>query len=210
VHPLDVRGVAHERQRDDVGAGAQTPAQVVLVLLAQRGHVHGDTGQVDALVVRDRAGDDDLGGHDRAVGVDDLDAHIAVVDQQEIAGLDVLGKALERGAADLAVADDVLGGDLEDVTDLELVRAVLEAAETDLRPLQVDQHGDGSTRVLSGTTHVGVVGIVHGVVAVAEVQTGDVDPRVDQGTDLLIGRGCRAECGDDLRASQHHLQGKRA
>ena len=68
----------------------QAPAQVGLVLLGQRGHVDRDAGQVDALVVRDRAADDDLGRDDGAVGLDDLDAHLAVVDQQEVAGLDVV------------------------------------------------------------------------------------------------------------------------
>ncbi len=59
VHALDVGRAAHEGERDQVGADAQAPAQVVLVLLAQRGNADGDAGQVDALVVRDRAGDDD-------------------------------------------------------------------------------------------------------------------------------------------------------
>ena len=57
-HPVDVRGVAHEREGDVVGAELEAPAQVGLVLLRQRGHVDRDAGQVDALVVRDRAGDD--------------------------------------------------------------------------------------------------------------------------------------------------------
>ena len=68
----------------------QAPAQVGLVLLGQRGHVDRDAGQVDALVVRDGAGDDDLGRDDGAVGLDDLDAHLAVVDQEEVARLDVV------------------------------------------------------------------------------------------------------------------------
>ena len=74
VHALDVVGVAHERQRDEVDAELEAPAQVGLVLLGQRGHVHRDAGQVDALVVRDRAGDDDPRRDDGAVGLEDLDA----------------------------------------------------------------------------------------------------------------------------------------
>ena len=70
----DVVGAAHERQRDQVGADAQRPAQVVLVLLGQRGDVDGDAGQVDALVVRDAAALDDLAGDDGAVDLGDLDA----------------------------------------------------------------------------------------------------------------------------------------
>lgn len=97
-------------------------------------------------------------GDGDAVGVDHLDAHLAVVDQQEVSGLDVLRQALEGGAGDLAVADDVFGGDLEDVTDLEVVRTVFEAAEADLGSLQVDEHGNRATGVLRGAADVGVVG----------------------------------------------------
>ena len=42
VHAVDVGGVAHERERDEVGAELEAPAQVGLVLLGQRGHVHRD------------------------------------------------------------------------------------------------------------------------------------------------------------------------
>ena len=142
VHAVDVVGVAHERERDEVGAELEAPAQVGLVLLGERGNVDRDAGQVDALVVRDRAGDDDLGRDPDAVGLEDLDLDLAVVDQQEVAGLDVLRQALEGRADDLLGADDVFGRDLEDVADLELVRAVRELAEADLRALQVDEDGD--------------------------------------------------------------------
>ena len=137
--PVDVRGVAHERQRDVVGAELEAPAQVGFVLLRQRGHVDGDAGEVDALVVRDRAGDDALGLHLDAVGLEDLDLDLAVVDQQEVAGRHVVRQALEGRADEVLGADDVLGRDRQDVADLEVVRTGLELAEADLRPLQVDR-----------------------------------------------------------------------
>ena len=90
VHARDVGGVAHERQGDEVGTELEAPPQVGLVLVGERRHVDRHAGQVDALVVRDRAGDDDAGRDDDAIGLDDLDAHLAVVDQQEVARLDVV------------------------------------------------------------------------------------------------------------------------
>ena len=55
VDVVEVRGRPHEGQRDHVGPQPQRPAQVVLVLLGQGRHGDGDAGQVDALVVGDRA-----------------------------------------------------------------------------------------------------------------------------------------------------------
>ena len=143
----------------------------------------------------------DLGGDDGAVGLDDLDAHLAVVDQEEVAGGDVLGQALEGRAADVLVADDVFGGDLEDVTLGELVGSILELAEADLRALQVDEHGDGLARVVGRLADVLVDGLVHVIAAVAQVHPADVHAGVDDRPDFLIARHCRAECCDDFRAS---------
>src|SRR5690606_34812554 len=73
VHTLDIAGVTHEGQRDQVCADVQAPTKICLVLFAERGNVDSDTGQVDALVVGNRTSDDHLGGHNRAIGLDDLD-----------------------------------------------------------------------------------------------------------------------------------------
>ncbi len=140
VHDLvdahDVFRVPHERQRDEVGTELEAPpAQIGFVLLGERGHVDRDTREVDALVVGHWTRDDDAGRHDRAVGLEHLDTDLAVVDQQEVPpGGDVVGEPLERRADELLRAEDVLGRDLEDVSDGELVRSVLELAEADLGP----------------------------------------------------------------------------
>ena len=117
----------------------ESPSQVGLILLGEGRNVHGHARQVDALVVRDRTGHDHLGDDDGSVDLDDLDAHLAVVDQEEVAGRDVGGQTLERRRDDLFRAEDVLGRDLEDVALSEVVRAVLELAEADLGPLQIDR-----------------------------------------------------------------------
>ena len=205
VHADDVVRVAHERERDEVGTELETPAQVVFVLLGQRRNVDGDTGQVDALVVRHRASNDDLGRDDGVSRRNDLDLDLAVVDQQEVTRGDVFGQPLEGRAADLAVTDDVFDRDLEDVADGEVVRAVLELAETDLGTLKVDQHRDRLAGILSGATHVRVDLFVHVVAAVAEVHAGNVDTGIDDRPDVLVARRGRAECRDDFCASHVFL-----
>ena len=60
VHALTSSALRTNESAMRSAPSLQAPAQVVLVLLGQRGHVDRDAGQVDALVVRDGAGDDDL------------------------------------------------------------------------------------------------------------------------------------------------------
>ncbi len=129
------------------------------------------------------------------------DAHLAVVDQQGVARLHVLRKALEGRADEVLRAEHVLGGDREDVALGELVGPVGEAAEADLRPLQVDQHGDRAAGVVGGAPHLAVDALVHLVAAVAEVHPGDVDAGLDDRPDVLVARGRRPQGGDDLRSS---------
>ena len=88
---------------------------------------------------------------------------LAVVDEQEVTGSHILRQTLEGRAGKLTGADDVFGGDLEDVADGEVVWAALELAETDLGALEVDHDGDGAARVLGGLAHVGVDLFVHGI-----------------------------------------------
>ena len=92
----------------------QREAQVLDVLLRQRGHADGDAGQVDALVVADRPADDDLGVHVGAVDLGDPQPDLAVVDQDRVARADVAGQPVVRRAEQIVVvAGDVAGGDRE-------------------------------------------------------------------------------------------------
>ncbi len=130
----DVAAAAHEGQRDDVEPGVQGPPQVVLVLLGQRGHGHGDAGEVDALVVGDHPALDDPGPHARAVDRGDLEGDLAVVDEDAFARGDVLGETGVGGSADVAVALHALfDGDGEGVAAFKEYGSLPEAAEPDLR-----------------------------------------------------------------------------
>ena len=116
-------------------------------------------------------------------------------------GLTSAGRPLKVVETISLVPCDVVGGDLEDVADGEIVGSVGELAEADLRALQVDEHGDGPTGVIRRLAHVGEVRLVHRVVAVAEVHAGDVDAGVDDGANHLVRRRGRPKGGDDLGAS---------
>ena len=93
---VNVVGIAHKGQGDEVGADLNGPTQILTVLLAQGGHGDRHAGQVEPLVVGHVTGHFNLGDH---VGVSDgHHAHgdIAVVNEKAITGAAVPGQALER------------------------------------------------------------------------------------------------------------------
>ncbi len=109
---LDVGGVAHEAQRDEVDGQRQREPEVLDVLLRQCRHGHCHPGQVDALVVADLAADEHLGDDVGALeDLEDPEPHLAVVDEERVADPDVPRQALVRRPADLGVAVDVAGRD---------------------------------------------------------------------------------------------------
>lgn len=203
-HPVDVGhvlGVPHEGQRDQVGAHPQREPQVVDVLLAQRGHVDGRAGQVDALVVGDDAALDDDRLHPRALDVQDLQLDVAVVDEDLVAARDVARQTLVRRAADRLVAGDVLGGDGELVTAHQLDRTLGEGLKADLRALEVGEDTDGPAGLLGGGPDPVVAALVLGVGAVAEVEAGHVHAGLDQRHEHFVGVDRGAESTDDFRTA---------
>ena len=177
---VDVRAVSDEGQSNKVDASLESPAQVLLVLFGEGGNRHGNTGEVDALVVANRASDS-------AVTIDVVAAHrvnledgLAVVDEDDVAGLAVLGQTLESGGDALLIAHNVVSGDSELVTNLEVDLAVrlsfglLEQAGTDLRALEVGQGCHVETKLFRDRANQVKTLLVLGVVAVAHVETGNI------------------------------------
>src|SRR4029453_9434865 len=98
---------------------------------------------------------------------------------------------------------DVITGDRDDVTALPLVRAVREAAEPDLRPLQVGEDRDGPIGLVRrGPDQLEHPAVVL-VVAVAEVQPGHVHARLDEPAHALRGGGGGTHGAYDLGAPCH-------
>ncbi len=187
---VDVGGETHEGHGDDVGAGADGPTKVGLILLGQSRQGDGDARQVDALVAGNRSGHDDLGVHVVALDLGDLKTDLAVIDQNRVSRVAVARQALEGGGGDVLVALDVVGGDDELLASgqLDLVLALgvlLEPTATNLRTLQVNQRGDVATGGLGGLTKVVVDLEVVFRGAVGAVQTSDVHTRFDKAGDAF-------------------------
>lgn len=186
VDVFDVAAAADEGEGDDVGAGAQRPAEVVDVFFGEGGDGDGDAGEVEALVVGDHAAFDDGGVDAGAVDVGDFEGDAAVVDEDAFAGGDVGGEAFVGGAAGVAVAVVVFDGDGELVSAFKEYGSFAEAGEADLRALKVCEDSDAAAGFVGGLAYVLVALFVFGVAAVAEVEAGDVHSGFDQGFDLVV------------------------
>ena len=182
----------------------QRELEVVGVLVRHRRNRDRDSGQRQALVVADHAALGDVADDVGAVLDRDRDQRdVAVVDQQPVARADVVGQLLVGGRHPVVVAGDVLDGDPDPLAGRPLDRAVGEPAEPDLGALQVGQHGDVAPGQLGGPAHLAEAPAVLLVLAVAEVEPGDVHARVDEGAQPLEAVGGRTQGADDLRAACH-------
>ncbi len=205
---LDVPAAADEGERDQVGPGPQGPAQVGDVLVAERGHRDGDPGEVEALVVGDEAALDDEAADPGSVDLDDLQGDPTVVDEDPLAGGDVPRQAgVGSAAAVLVPFDAFVGGDGELVAAFEKYRALGEGSEADLRALKVGEHADTAAALVRGLADPAVPLLVLDVGAVAQVESGDVHPGVDQGLDLVVGVGGGPEGTDDF-CSAHSAESR--
>jgi hypothetical protein len=193
---------ANEAHRHPVHAERRAERHVLDVLVGQCGDREVGVGDVDPLVVRQHATRDHLGDDGAAIDPFDSQRQPTVVEQQRVAGLDVVAQA-RIGDADarLVARCVVVAGERERRAGGEGHLAVGEARYADLRTLQVLQDSEGTpARVRDGADacHVRLVDLA---LAVREVQPEDVDARVDEVVDapLVAGRG--TERGDDLGAA---------
>ncbi len=158
-------------------------------------------GRLMPLLLDTSPGTTRLGQH---VGVGDLDGpqhDLAVVDEQRVARADVTRQAGIRRADDGLVALDVARRDGEALPDAQRDGSLGEAAGADLGALQVDEDADGAAGGVAGGPHVLADLLVHGVVAVREVEAGDVHAGEHEGVQLLGGGGLGADGADDLGAA---------
>ena len=201
VDLCDVSRAAHKRQGNHVDPQAQGPAQVLLILVGHRRHAHRGSGDVDALVVGEHAALDDHARHISVGHVGDLEADLAVVDEDPQAGSNVTGQAGIRRADLLDVARNLTVGDGEGRALLQEHGTISESSGADLGALQVHEDAHGTLLGVAGRPHIAVDLLVHGVFTVAEVESGHVHPGADELSNVLGGRGGRAEGADDLGAA---------
>src|ERR1022692_1115319 len=193
----------HEGQRDHVGSQLKRPAQVLLVLDAERGHVEPGARHVEALVVGHRTADEDPGPHPLAPDGHDLEHHPAVVHEYLITRPDVGAQARVGGRRLRVVPGNVLTGDGELTARYQLDRARGKGAKADLGPLQIDQDADSASGRLRGGPHRLVRRQVVSLGAVAHVEPGHVQAGRDELGDLRPAAGGGPDGADDLRPTTH-------
>ena len=197
---LDALAVADEGGGDRVDADLATEDDVLAVAVSHRGEGDVDAGDVDTLALAQVAGVGEGAVDVGAVDGVDVELKQAIVDQDAVARLDLVGEVLEVEGETLMVADDVvISGDDGLVAGLEVnLLAVLEHAGADLGALGVEHDGDGDAKLgrdLADALDAGTVVIVG---AVGEVEAGDVHAGLDElGEDGLVFGG-RTHGADDL------------
>jgi hypothetical protein len=187
-----------EGQRDPVDPEVEAEAQVGAVLLSERRDRQHGAGHVDALVVfQGSAGQHQGLGVVLAAGLD-LQAQLAVVEQQRHAGRE-RGKDLGVGQRRAyLVAGHLVEVEAEALPGGELGLAARDLADPQLGPLQVQEHADRPAGLLFQLADDRVAGLVVGVAAVAEVEPEHVGPGLEQRLDGGRVRGGGAQGRDDL------------
>ena len=103
---LDVRGLAHERERDEIDALLEPDERVAAVFFGEGGQVHLHAGKIDVAARLELPGDEHAAADVRLVFLQDFEADQAVVDQDGVADLDVVDEILvvDVDRADLLAA----------------------------------------------------------------------------------------------------------
>ena len=199
---LHIRRPADEGGGDKVKVVFHAKADVVDILLGEGGQLDMDAGDVDGLVGRQGAAV--LHGTDNICPLDALhpDGHQAVVNENLLAGLELL---MELGVGDrhpALIARHVLGGEGEGVAGFQGNGLGLEASDANFGALGVQNGGHRPAHgVPDGFEHV-QPGQVLRVAAVGKVEPGRVHAGADQGADhvLTVHRGAQ---GADNFCSSH-------
>ena len=198
----DIIRCANEGDGDGVDALADGEYEVLLVLVGERGDFDGDAGEVDALVLAERAAVDNLA--DYVLAFDHVDAQLDEAVGEEDAGtmLQVFCEGLEDGADHGGGAFDLTRGDDKALACDELDGlVVLELAGANLGALEVGEDADGLALFAGdGADHLDEFSLL-GVGAVREVEAGDIEASANEGAEEIGRAAGGTECGDYLGAT---------
>ena len=198
---LHIRRPADKGGGDKVEVVLHTEADVRDVLLGEGGQLDMDPGDIDGLV----------GGQGAAVlhGADDFsvldavhpDGHQAVVNENLLAGGQLLVELGVGNGHPALVAHHLLGGQGEGVSRLQGDGFRLKAFDADLRPLGVQNGGHRAAHgVPDAFQHVHPFQVL-GVTAVGKIEPGRVHAGADEGADQLLVIHCGAQGTDDFCSS---------
>ena len=193
-----VAGGAHERQRHEVDPEAEGEAEVVDVLVGEGRAAHRHAGEVHPAVVPDRAAPGHHALHLAGADRQHPQLHRPVGQEDRVARADVVGQCGVRRRQAVGRPGGAGHADHQPGAAGQQGHPAEQAADAELGPLQVGQDADGPPGGVGGGPHMGIgVGVLV-VVAVGEVEPGDVHPGADEGGDALRRGGGRPDRADDL------------
>ena len=206
---LDVRCLAHERDREVVHVERGCQPHVLAILVRQRLRRQAAATPVDALVIGDLAAGRHLALDARTRHRHDPELDLPVAEDQFVAGLHVLREVRVRHA-DCAVGTVVRverGIERERFAFGQDGTASGKAFDADLRALQVTEHGDVLADDRGNAPHAfDTTAMVCGL-AMREIHADDVGAEADQFLEDARGVGRRTQCGDDLGTAKHGGKG---
>ncbi len=198
---VDVLGALDERERHPIGAELEPVFEVAAILRGQRRQRNDRVGDVDALAIGKLSADDHARHRKTLAAALDLEAELAVVEQELQTRRHHREDLGMRKAHALFAARRRIDVETQRRPRLQHHGAVHERSDAKLRSLQIHQHADRAVRLfLDRANRFHPLAVVR-CGAMAEVQPKDVDAGVKQRVDQRQRRARRAERGDDLRVA---------
>ena len=186
----------HERDSDPIDPSAQRRIEIGAILLGHGRDRNFRIGQADTLAVRQAAGGFRLQHRAIVLRFDHLQAHLAVVDQNRITGLQSPQDFRMRQIHARCIAHRLLAVEDDAIALFKRHAAVLELAATQFWPLQIDENANRSAMLFFDGTNGGdalahalMAGVAH--VDAKHVGAGEKQP-FDYGR-ILRGRSKRGE-----------------
>ena len=148
-----VVGALHEAERHPIDAQLHRGIKVAAVLLGHGRNRQHRIGQVDALLVLEDAADFDDGFGPVFADIHDLEADFAVVDQDDLAGLNRCEDFGMRYRNVVAAFDRHLAHQAQLVAVMHFALVARQRTETDFRALQIGQDADRAADIFLEIAH---------------------------------------------------------
>ena len=124
----------------------------------------------------------------------------AVIDEDPVAGADVMGQPLEGNTALPCIAENLPGGQGVGIPILDLHRRILfKSAQPNLRPLGIQHGGDGKIQFLAQAAYHIEAALLGFIVSVGKVEACHIHAAFHQIPEHIDGVRCRAHCTNDFR-----------